>query len=562
MTGLIPDLKKWRDKSWVLALVAISFFMLLPGFFSIPPVDRDETRFAQSTRQMIASGNYIDIQFQDGKRYKKPIGIYWLQAASINTLKAFDFIKEKAPIWAYRMPSLLGVVAAVIATYFMARIFLTPFGAGLSALMIATSILPGFEARIAKTDGFLLFVIVVAQAILAHAWLRREQALSKIQHGIFWVAIGIGILVKGPIILLVCGLTLVTLSLIDRSFYLVKKMRLLAGIAIALFIALPWFIAIGIQSKGAFFIEAGLVDFLGKVADVKESHGGPPGIYTVLMLVTFWPASLLFVSSLGFLRKDWNARAVLFAVSWAIPSWLVFELTPTKLPHYVLPLYPALALLIGYAFQNGFHVTKIWQKIFLALLFVIPGILGTTGFIGLLVLEGDFQIILIVTVFLAVGSGFYGWKRFNTEKTPSQGVFFLVSAAFFTYFSVYQIVFPKLETLWISNRMIVALEKQERGASCPAPSVISVGYHEPSLAFLGPLDLRFAPSVDVVKALSENPCRLLYVTAQREKAQLEALNKAGLRPIVLETMKGFKLNGGDDVTIKLYRFEKESTVDE
>ena len=72
----------------IAVLVLISLISFLPGFFNIPPVDRDEARFAQATKQMIESGDYIDIRFQDEVRYKKPVGIYWLQAGVVRAAEA------------------------------------------------------------------------------------------------------------------------------------------------------------------------------------------------------------------------------------------------------------------------------------------------------------------------------------------------------------------------------------------------------------------------------------------------------------------------------------------
>src|SRR4249920_3712438 len=66
-------------------LVVVAFLAFLPGFFQVPPVDRDEARFAQATKQMIETGDYVDIRFQDDVRYKKPVGIYWMQAAVVDT---------------------------------------------------------------------------------------------------------------------------------------------------------------------------------------------------------------------------------------------------------------------------------------------------------------------------------------------------------------------------------------------------------------------------------------------------------------------------------------------
>src|ERR1700709_2931267 len=69
----------------VAVLVLAALLAFLPGFFQIPPTDRDEARFAQATKQMLETGEDVDIRFQDEVRYKKPVGVYWLQAAGVET---------------------------------------------------------------------------------------------------------------------------------------------------------------------------------------------------------------------------------------------------------------------------------------------------------------------------------------------------------------------------------------------------------------------------------------------------------------------------------------------
>src|SRR5947209_10020519 len=98
-------------------LLAVALLGFLPGFSSIPPIDRDEARFAQATKQMVESGDYVDIRFQDEVRYKKPVGVYWLQAAVVKTASALGFQRALTTIWLYRIPSLVGAVAAVLLTY-------------------------------------------------------------------------------------------------------------------------------------------------------------------------------------------------------------------------------------------------------------------------------------------------------------------------------------------------------------------------------------------------------------------------------------------------------------
>src|SRR5690348_15178543 len=104
----------------VLALLCLGLW--LPTVLALPPLDRDESRFAQSSKQMLESGNFVDIRFGSAPRYKKPVGIYWLQAA---TTEIAGFGGHDR-IWSYRLVSLLGGVIAAWLTYWCARAFLRP----------------------------------------------------------------------------------------------------------------------------------------------------------------------------------------------------------------------------------------------------------------------------------------------------------------------------------------------------------------------------------------------------------------------------------------------------
>src|SRR6185312_17530050 len=97
-----------------------------------------------------------DIRFQNDVRYKKPVGIYWLQAAAVNSANALGVPNALTTIWLYRLPSLLGAIGAVLLTYWCALAFVSRRGAVLAAMMMAGSVLLGVEARLAKTDAMLL----------------------------------------------------------------------------------------------------------------------------------------------------------------------------------------------------------------------------------------------------------------------------------------------------------------------------------------------------------------------------------------------------------------------
>ena len=109
----------------VMVLLVVALLGFLPGFFGIPPIDRDDARFAQATKQMVESGDYVDIRFQDEVRYKKPVGIYWVQAVVVKTASALGFPHALTTIWLYRLPSLIGSIGAVLLTYWTALAFVS-----------------------------------------------------------------------------------------------------------------------------------------------------------------------------------------------------------------------------------------------------------------------------------------------------------------------------------------------------------------------------------------------------------------------------------------------------
>src|SRR6195952_172795 len=127
-------------------LLLCGLLLFLPGFFTVPPIDRDEARFAQATKQMVETGDFVDIRFQDDVRYKKPVGVYWLQAAAVETASALGLPRAQVRIWLYRVPSLIGAMGGVLLTYWTALAFVTRRGAILAGLIMCSSVLLGVEA--------------------------------------------------------------------------------------------------------------------------------------------------------------------------------------------------------------------------------------------------------------------------------------------------------------------------------------------------------------------------------------------------------------------------------
>jgi hypothetical protein len=142
-----------KSVSGFAVLLLLCLILYAPGLASIPPVDRDEARFAQATRQMLETGDFIRIRFQEEPRNKKAIGIHWLQAAMVTLFST----PGSTAIWPYRLPSALGATIAVLLTSVLCATLLSSRRAGsIAGVTTASALALVVEAHLAKTDAALL----------------------------------------------------------------------------------------------------------------------------------------------------------------------------------------------------------------------------------------------------------------------------------------------------------------------------------------------------------------------------------------------------------------------
>lgn len=534
-------------------LLLFCFIAFLPGFFQIPPVDRDEARFAQASKQMMESGQYVDIRFQDEVRYKKPVGIYWLQVAAVKAGEAVGVPQARTTIWLYRLPSLLGATGAVLLTYWTALVFVGRRTALLSALMMASSILLGVEARLAKTDAMLLMATVAAMGALARIYLIKRRA-PEIDTGwrlpaIFWTALAGGVLLKGPVILMVAGLTVLTLVISDRSGRWLSSLRPLTGMIWFLLLVMPWFAAIVAKSGATFFAQSVGHDMLAKVVSGQEAHGAPPGYYFLLFFITFWPGAVLAVPAV---RRVWKARrepGAQFLLAWLVPSWLVFEAVVTKLPHYVLPLYPAVAILIAGVVEAGELAKVRWMVRGTVGWFLFPGVIALAVLVGFLVVEGDLGIIAWPFATAAVIFGLFAWWLYEVDG-PEHALLRGMLASVFIAITVYAVTFPSLPELFPSNLVAHAV----REAECDDPQLASTGYYqEPSLVFLLGTRTRFTDAAGAAEFLKRGACRFALVDARSERNFVLRANAIGLRYALSQRIAGYNISVGRPVALTMFR---------
>src|SRR3954466_3449837 len=463
-------------------LLVCGLLYFLPGFVNIPPIDRDETRFAQATKQMVETGDYVDIRFQDDVRYKKPVGIYWLQSAVVETASKLGLQRAQIRIWLYRVPSLIGAIGAVLMTYWTALGFVTRRGAVLAGLIMCSSVLLGAEARLAKTDAVLLFTVIAAMGAMARVYVSWQRGDDPAQPpwtwpAVFWTALAGGILLKGPLILMFVGLTIGTLAVLDRSAAWLWRLRPVWGLMWMLVLVLPWFVAIFWRAGETFFTDSIGGDMLSKLA-AQESHGAPPGTYLLLFWVTFWPGAPLAGMAAPAVWRARREPGAQFLLAWLVPSWIVFEVVLTKLPHYVLPLYPAIAILTAGALERRV-LSWSWLMRGSAWWFAIPVGGSIIAVVGAVMLTRQPGFVAWPFIAASLIFGLFAWWLHDNNHAERSLLNALVAALMLAVV-VYGIVLPSLTPVFPSIEVARAL----RNVPCVGPRAAAAGYHEPSLVFL------------------------------------------------------------------------------
>ncbi len=618
MSGPIKDkwLQSWRGPV-LAALLAI--LAGLPGLLSIPPLDRDESRFVQATTQMLETGDFININYQDTPRHKKPVGIHWFQAMSVSL---FDQA-ESREIWSYRLPSLLGAALMAFATAWGAKAF---FGARLGTLagaFMAVGMLVSTEAFIAKTDSLLCGLIALALAALARLYYRARKSCADSDDPdallpgegryrdprplsalglklVFWISFALTVLIKGPIGPMVIFLTLLGLGLWDWRQGLnnswLARLGWSWGLALIALIVGPWAVAITVTTDGAFWGTAIGGDLAPKLQGGHEGHSAPPGTHLLLLSLLFFPGSLLIGLALWKAIQVIKSRPQIVAESTVDPGlwagrfalcafalpFLMFELSPTKLVHYPLPTYPgliwlAMGGLAAFRPASGTGVgtpvgTPLWRAS-LPMWVRLSGA-GSMAFgalclvvlIGLGYQEhgletGPLTLSLAgITVMATVAGAGLAILALMRKALP-----LAFTAALITGFLAHSglVLFAaQLSPLWVSNRLeqtLIRTGLEPRLGRIPGPVAI-LGYAEPSFVFQsGTRTALLGDAVSAVEALDEG--RPVYVESRFDADFAKALAEAKLTAQPVTLVEGYNYSNGDPVRFTLYHLRDRVPVD-
>lgn len=505
-----------RARLIILLILLGCAIVYMIGNASVPLWDRDEPRYAQTSRQMIQSRDWVVPRLLDQVRTAKPILIYWCQAASMSVFGDNAFA-ARLPSVVAMLVTLIGLAIVICVTIGAQRAVWTIFILSTSGLVIAA-------AKMCLTDAVLLLWVTVAQVCLLAIYLRGNtlrpyHGFSSRAHGlktrdtlrsrngletrdtvlplIMWLAIGLGGLTKGPVVLGVQITTMIVLSLLDvgcdvrsGTTWLTavrwwRRTRPILGLIIITLICGPWLYLVH-QREPSYLPTILGHDVWIRAITPLEGHRGPPGFYLLTIWGTYFPWSLLLPATIVWACKRRTNPIIRFSLAAVVGPWIMFEIVQTKLAHYILPVFPFLSfltadMLIRAARRKSSDLTS-------------SGFLGATrGWVFVVSLLGlvpwlaavkfqlppmAFAAMAILTV-LAFEYGRSVWRFFNAHRVldaaATMGIGMLIIVAV-----LYGLYFPNATFLHISHQIARVLK--DEGATYPG-DVVMIDYKEDSLAF-------------------------------------------------------------------------------
>jgi len=472
----------------LIILLLLSLSLFFSSINSLPVLDRDEARYVQSSKQMVESNNYLSIKFQEDYRSKKPIGIYWLQAITINLLadvKQVTNLKYEVlndNVWKYRIVSALAVLFSVLLLYLLGKKIITSKASFYSSLILSASLLVIAEAHIAKTDSILLFLSTII-FITLFKYYKQIGDKNIMNFMILWVSMGLSVLIKGPVLIVLFSSSIMLISLLGKNIRWIKNTKPFLGIILVILISVPWFFFMPSEEQRNFLQESFFHDFLGKVRSVQESHGGFPGYYLIGLLFFFFPFSIFFIPLIHFLKISIRDKNIVFLLCWILPTLIIMELIPTKLPHYILPIYPAIAVLMGLlladiqSYKNLF-LTKIAYFGYLLYFLISNGILlvifKANQIYGQI---NNINFFYYLFLFILNNLVFI----FIFKKQIKNTFYCLVFYSNIFTAIIYLFIAPSLTMLWTSKNIADLLTNNEYLEN--KSTIATLGYNEPSLVF-------------------------------------------------------------------------------
>ncbi|WP_371363609.1 Undecaprenyl phosphate-alpha-4-amino-4-deoxy-L-arabinose arabinosyl transferase [Sporomusa rhizae] len=496
-----------KNKSLLWIVLGITAFVIFFHLGSSPLLDPDEPVYAETPKEMILFGDYISPRIYGEYWYDKPPMYYWLVAAAFKVFGVNEF--------AARFPSALLGVLCVLLVYRAGTRFFGQTAGVVGALVLTTSIEYFYVAKAAVTD--ITLTLCLTAALLSF--------LEK-KYYLMYLFAALATVTKGPIGLVFPGAILFLYFLATKNWQEIKNMKIPAGIIIYAVVALPWYIAM-YQFHGNAFLDT-FIGFHNVARFTTAEHTETSGWYFFIpvLMLGFFPWTALLVQSVraSLLEGRKQKPALLFLNIWVLFIFIFFTISSTKLVTYILPMYPPLALLVGWYLGRWIegYQPKGWRYSWPVVLSGLVLLLVAGMYLGVKMMPEltTGLILLSVVMIMMAGTVWYAVKRGN----PSVGFWGQVVAMSIAATIFIAVLLPAAAPQFTTRGIASQFSAVYDGKS----PVYVVKFLHPGFTFYTNVyGTEVLTSADISKAVAKNSSAY-YVMRQLEYKALGARERADL----------------------------------
>jgi 4-amino-4-deoxy-L-arabinose transferase-like glycosyltransferase len=513
-------------------LLLIAGIVFFSGLGESSLWDDDEPRNAEAAREMLENGDWV-VPYQNYElRTDKPAFLYWMMLISYSIFGVSEF---SARFWA----PVFGILTVLI-TYGFGRRCFGSRSAFLGGLILISSLIFNVSSRSAVPDAQMIFFINGALFAFFLGFMGDRRGW----YYAFYASMGMAVLAKGPIGILLPSLAAGIYLAFKKEPFSFRRFRIVEGIGIGCVLVLPWFVAVIIKTHGAFFEGFFLQHNLYRYLNPMERHSGPLIYYFLVLLFACFPWSGLLPQMALHTHKDpgkgWEKEASTYLRWWIIVFILFFSIAKTKLPSYIIPILPALSLLIGRMLAKWLDQPNEVSRAAPVKAMAFNGFFGLVLFVGIIVGSSLFYpgkwplaFIAFVPLFGAFLSGLLFHRGDYGNGIVVNGtmaaVFLILLAA---------VAIPVVET----QRPIKAMSLITRTSSgSEEVKVATLKFYRPSMTFYCQRLVHRLRSIDEAKAFFEKAGSGRYYLFIRER-YLKLLK--GTTPLfILSEREGLSFSG-------------------
>jgi len=339
-TSLFPNSSPALRLGSLIAICGMLFF----AFLGVRDIwDVDEGMHAAIAQTMLLSGDWITPVFNGEAFFDKPVLFNWLNALSFKLFGITEF--------AARLPAALAGLGCVILVWQLGRRLYGEKAGFLAGLILATSLEFMILSRVVQYD--IPFTFFVTLSLFCFAMGVNDQSKRRLYFFGFYAAAALAVLTKGPIGVILPGMIIFIYLAVARRFHLLKELQILPGIVLFMAIVTPWFVLMEQANDGYlkyFILKQNLGNFLGGEGAMQPRHPEPFYYYVPILLAGLFPWSALLPQALvrGWQRnRDNPPELSRFLIIWVLAMFVFFSMATSKLSTYVLPIFPACAILTG-----------------------------------------------------------------------------------------------------------------------------------------------------------------------------------------------------------------------